>query len=626
MLRRHCGLAIVLLLASGLGGAAARGAPAGGTITADANDHFAYPLDAGIVRDFTVTNTSGRAATVLYRVREGGICLPQPGNLYLASGESVTIECRIEWAIAFPDSRSWPEGRRHVPVTIDVTSFAEVPGFDVSATFDNVVDVTRAPRANATVSGTVVDATSKKPLEGARIAIDNDEGGTHATAVSAKKGTFRAAVVAHRRAVPPSWQEQVVTVTAPGHEAAVVVVAPQTGRTSKVRIALRRSVKSRAKYTQAAALDGGVAPGRGDASADGRYVATASWADFGPDKDAIVAAGSRLTLNDTVAGKQLWSRPLGWTVPRVDVSDDGAWVLTVDPRGSTGIAGSSFQNGVTLLDRAGTVVWSIPPPRENPYRAGASMGASDVQLTHDGSRAAFGSFDGQLQLVDRATHTARWKTFLRGMIRWIRFSPDDSRLFVSSGNENLYALDAASGAQLWHTNIHGFALIAAQSANHLYVVGKAGRLASLVRQSDGSVVWTHPVLAAGDALAASPDESRFFYGVTVPNALKSAMLDRTGKTIWAAPHLGGTYGARGAAFSPDGRYLLVLASNVGLGRDSAQLYTAAGRLLWSKQLGASGPWGSGEAAFVWLSAGAKRLVLTSPLDGHLYVFAGSPGV
>jgi PQQ-like domain len=175
---------------------------------------------------------------------------------------------------------------------------------------------------------------------------------------------------------------------------------------------------------------------------------------------------------------------------------------------------------------------------------------------------------------------------------------------------------AATGAELWHTFVHGWTLAGAMSSRYLLVAGKAGRALTLIRQSDGGIVWQRPYVSVADALAISPDERSFFYGVAVSTALSLVQFDERGRLDWVAADERFNQ-ARAAAYSPDGDYLLVIATDNE--RDRAQLYDRAGDLLWSTPLPGK-PVPAAEAGFAAVSAGAAQLMIGDPVTGRVFAF------
>jgi hypothetical protein len=220
-----------------------------------------------------------------------------------------------------------------------------------------------------------------------------------------------------------------------------------------------------------------------------------------------------------------------------------------------------------------------------------------------------------------------WTGFLGGMVRSIAFSQDNSMIFFSSGDNNLYAFNRSTGAQIWKTYINGWAHSLMMSTNLIGASGKSGRAVKILNQSDGSVVWQYPVEVQtdGGAIAIAQD------GVVVASPQADTMIfNGAGIPQWsilggpATPPPMSVLGASAATFSPDGTYVGLLAANAFAGPnnswDNIQVYSRAGDLLWSEWIPGQGPWLTGEAGVFIITPGAERLLIGSPTSGTVSIF------
>ena len=319
--------------------------------------------------------------------------------------------------------------------------------------------------------------------------------------------------------------------------------------------------------------------------------------------------------------------PLGGVVHDVDVSDDGQYVAAPYPGPNASIDPTGAPN-LVLLDRAGAVVWKRTVFGESPtatiygqqVRVGSS-GPTAVKFSHDARSLAYGTGSGQLVVIDRATQAVRWRDFLRDQVRAISWSGGDGRIYASSGDNDVYALDAATGTVLWRTDVGGWSIAWAASKHYLLANAKQGYAITAVRLPDGTVAWRYPSVETSYGLAISPDESAFASVNATNTAPGTVLFDRRGRLLWAVPEQGNA-----VAFSGNSRYLLTEA-NTGNPRgapDRLDLYSAkTGELVWSRPLSdRSTVWNGGSSAVLYLSNDASTILAGNPDGGFVYFFKG----
>ena len=624
-------------------------------LTPDNNTQWALPYDTAIHREVVAKNT-GSSLGVWYMATEtstGGdiICMPQPGFLYLAPGESERIECAADINLIDPSSNNWLPGQSHaVGVTLqfyaDDTS-GDPTSVPPSATvvLNNTVTggwpppsppVPDATPHNAALAITVVDDAGS-PVPYAQIQASNEESRWQVTVNADGNGTVALQVEAHLRPFSSTWQQFNLVVSASGYADAHLLESPQTGQIEPVTIRLHAPTV-RADYQQVLDFDTGMPPARSAVSADGRYLVTVSYEDS-PLPASYVESSSYLDYFDLQTGTHLWRYLLGSTVLGVDISADGQYVA-VPYQGS--VTQQSAKDYVLLLDHTGNVVWKYQADASNgtaipvswaglPTTAPLFGGVYNVKFSPDGNSLAYGTINGLIVVLNTQTHAVKTQTFVREQVRQLAWSSDGSRIYASAGDNNLYAIDATTGNILWQTDVGGWALNWSISQDYALVSAKEGYAISLVRLSDGKLLWQYPTLDVSFALSISPDQTHFISAIDNGTAPGVAVFDLSGNVVWSVGE-----DAVAAAWSGNSRYAAVIeniAQSTGPSSaasgppppiDSVNLFTSSGELVWSKVLDApNGPWDHGEAGVTYLSHDGSTLMVGDSANGHVYIFKGT---
>jgi outer membrane protein assembly factor BamB len=217
--------------------------------------------------------------------------------------------------------------------------------------------------------------------------------------------------------------------------------------------------------------------------------------------------GGLVTAFDETAGAMLWQSDISGT--------SGIVAVTVD-----GLYGASPCTAVDLLPATGTQIWfndsgcsgGATPVAANGlvYAPANSAGSSGTVFDAEtgatkanysasvipafSSTAGFFLFNGTLQGLAVSNNQVLWSFAGDGQLTTAPIVVN-SYVFVGSGSGNLYALDAASGQQLWNQNLG-----AAIPANNEYTLTEYTGLAA----GDGLLVVPNGTKVTAFVLSASP--------------------------------------------------------------------------------------------------------------------------
>jgi outer membrane protein assembly factor BamB len=281
-------------------------------------------------------------------------------------------------------------------------------------------------------------------------------------------------------------------------------------------------------------------------------LASANWSEFG-----FAPKGGRFNpreqiLNTTNVGalKVLWSAQDGSfsltapaVVDNVVYSGTNAFDATtgqllwatnsggISPAVSKGTVYIDSQNGLcAYVAASGTNLWCAG----NNYLPDAPSGAAVV----DGI-AYFGSALGSVFAIDAASGAQLWSAPISSDNA--ASSPAVANGVVYINGDSLFAFDAKTGAQLWSSSILDGTSSPAVVGGVVYCGGGAGLAA--FDATTGAVRWSvspgGPLSIVGDSPAVA--KGMIYIGATVPGQHGSssgvlyALKARTGKIIWSAP-------------------------------------------------------------------------------------------
>jgi outer membrane protein assembly factor BamB len=623
-------------------------------LTPDNNTQWALPYDVAIHREVIAKNTGTALGIWSMRVSTDTngdvICMPQPGYLYLSPGETERIECGADVGLIAPDSRNWQPGQTHAiaitltfytgaitgnapsgpPVATVILSNAVTGGWPAQGippsgpgqpTYDH----------DAAIAVKVVDGSANF-VAGAQIQISNEETRWDTATTADSTGSATIPVQSHKRPFLGDWQQFNLVISAPGYADAHVLVAPQAGQTVPLTVVLHKPTVA-ASYKMVLDYDTGMPPARSSVSADGRYLVTAPYLDQ-PLPDSYVEANAAVDFFDLQTATHLWRFPLGSTILNVDISPDGQYVAALY-QGK--VTGQSAKDSIILLDHEGNVVWkhqvtsatAVPVAWAGlPTTAPLIGGVYTVKFSPDGKSLAYGTFNGLVVVLDTNSQAVLKQAFVREQVRDIAWSPDGSRLYASAGDNNVYAIDTATGAILWQTDVGGWSLFWSISKDYALVSAKGGYAITLLNLADGHILWQYPVLDTSFALGISSDQTRFLSVNDTGAAPGVAVFDVHGNVVWSTGN-----NAVSAAWSGDGKYALVQENPVAIPNGGGfdyqmisgiDLFTRDGDLIWSTPIDTpNGPWDHGEAGVTYLSQDATTIVVGDNANGHVYIYKGT---
>jgi outer membrane protein assembly factor BamB len=191
--------------------------------------------------------------------------------------------------------------------------------------------------------------------------------------------------------------------------------------------------------------------------------------------------------------------PANWNYARPtqiwEYQGDGAiWAgLEFDPKSSQLFVGTDSGSAVALDAGSGKVNWTI--------RTGGRIRA---QPTVIGEHVYFSSDDGNLYKLEQRTGAIAWKARIdQGSaprldlgdekFRWDRYGSsviaDDRRLYIGSRDGNMYALDPASGAEIWRFRAGDMVTGTPAIRGDVVIFNSYDKHAYAVKADDGSLRW-----------------------------------------------------------------------------------------------------------------------------------------
>jgi outer membrane protein assembly factor BamB len=272
---------------------------------------------------------------------------------------------------------------------------------------------------------------------------------------------------------------------------------------------------------------------------------------YGQDK-----AASKLHMY-TIDGELLWTYDMGFEGWGADLSPDGQYAAytTSNPTQTFGVLNANDGTPVWTNQSADYTI-SLTTP--------SSLGGIDskeVKISNTNKYLAIGHGGGEVLLADLLTGELIWHTTVYGQVRGILFSPDDTYMYVGSGDGNAYKINTSDGSIVWQADIgswpftNGFKL--SPDGQFLGSAGKTGEV-TIIDTENGKHLWQFDQQGNASWLDFSPDGQYVFAGGggQYANTLYEVL---SGKRVWK---LDG-YSHQGR-FSADGSYILIGDKNITL--------------------------------------------------------------
>ncbi|WP_295581965.1 outer membrane protein assembly factor BamB [uncultured Lamprocystis sp.] len=202
---------------------------------------------------------------------------------------------------------------------------------------------------------------------------------------------------------------------------------------------------------------------------------------------------------DSIKGTELWR--VSYPAPILTLR--GSSTPTITPKGViAGLAGGKL---VKLDTTDGTPLWEVtvtPPSGRSELARIADIDADPILV---GNLVFVGTYNGDLAAVDQEGGTVRWR---RQLSSHAGIAANDSHLFVTDSQDQVWGADPVSGAGRWkQERLHNRQLTAPALIGNLIVVGDMEGWLHLIAQSDGRLlgrtrvakkpITARPVVAGG---------------------------------------------------------------------------------------------------------------------------------
>jgi outer membrane protein assembly factor BamB len=227
-----------------------------------------------------------------------------------------------------------------------------------------------------------------------------------------------------------------------------------------------------------------------------------------------------------------------------------AWGTPALWRGTIYATGNT-SHGVTVLSALDATTGSVTWTEKIPHSYGPGKGVAYYR-----GALYLGTDDYVFRSLDARTGKAKWKVFLGGIPGDVVMS--GGVVYVaSSSSGTVYALDAATGAQVWVSSPFGGLSLAAPALSNgvLYIGGYDAKVHAL-DAATGETLWTFQV---AQTIYASPAVANGLVYVTQDDLDIYALDAATGALVWQQP-----LGTFGSASSPAVANGVVYASGDGM--------------------------------------------------------------
>jgi outer membrane protein assembly factor BamB len=196
---------------------------------------------------------------------------------------------------------------------------------------------------------------------------------------------------------------------------------------------------------------------------------------------------------DAATGMTLWTTP---TQQELDAPPVIA--------GGTLYEISSGLTTVYAMDTAtGAIRWSLPMPAEPPSIPAAAAGRLFVETSSS------------LLALNPANGETLWKTPIQAVLLSGPVA-NAHAVYVVGTDGSIHAFDPVTGAESWHSNAHGYSVVAATATRVVAVAGSAGRIDSIDARTGAqrwstrvrNDVFSNPPVAGGGVVFILGDDGR----------------------------------------------------------------------------------------------------------------------
>lgn len=407
---------------------------------------------------------------------------------------------------------------------------------------------------NATITGQIVDEDNN-PIKDATVKVFCHFADLENQVQTDENGNYSIQTCSAKTIYANSYKEAALCVEKPGYYTRWAVAYPKPDQEVEINVALSAE-KFVERYERVAEVDLGLQGYEYDT--DHKSIIT-----FVPFHTGIDSSKIKDLIKATTTdfdGNVKYTYQLPEEIPYVDVSKDAKYSVIAVNSSSKMPTPDGYK--IVILDENGNEVYS----RKDFPATGKPFAPDEENIKHSMSRCAelsndnkylvVGSADGDIWFIDWQKDEVIWSDYLYGQVRTIKFSNDNSEIYISTGDTNLYAFDT-SGKQLWKTNIGSWATKCIVTENYIVLNTKsAGDNLKVLNRKDGSIKWSYPTMAGAMSVAVSPDEKQLWYGAhasSTYNVIGSSIFDlETGEIKYLLNHTNTT----AAEYSKDGRRLV----------------------------------------------------------------------
>lgn len=552
-----------------------------------------FPLDNSVTHVITVTNSGSENLTLAVQAfnsqGQGVPTYPQPGIFTIQPNEERNLSIVIDQGsglypeITPPPGQQLAAGNYTVPVRWVIANAhdqSDAKTFTVDYPV-RALDTTRT-YCEMHVVGKVTDS-SGSPVGNLFMSLSSQGTASYSTGTSSD-GSFSFCV--------PKYSGWVLSTStnANGRAYSPDYVFVKPGVTNyDITVAPASSV-ARGGFNLVKQVPTHVGFWMGEASGNGSLVLlTEGMEVWGPNPDKNQ---SDLLLYRT-DGTLVWNYSMGYQSWGASLSQDGRYAAYVTLQDS----GNNVPKVGVLDASTGTPIWTETLTNSTFPDSSAIFGAGHtghaIQISGDDRYLALGTGEGMFYLISLTTGQLLWHGYFVGQVRDALFSPDNQYVYIGT-DPFLFKLDIATRAVVWEADIAGWPLIdglSMSSDGSLIASMSKNGFATLVRTSDGAVLWQHDTGGIGQYVAISPDGSRVAADSFGGNWVYDA---KTGAPLWR------TLDSKDGMFSRDGNYFVGPAGSI-FTADGADVQTVA-----STTMGPSSP---GWYKVVYMNPSTTRLVV-----------------